>query len=149
MNEQLAVVSKLSQSTGISDAEQQYTAFLEHIYEAQEKLGLSFMGANGKLLSMTEILAKLQGKFGDLGGVKAWSELDEAFGEGSKLIQQLSKDTTGLTEIMDQLGSIKGIEDTAKMAESMVSPWQKVSAGIQAVKNCRWPGTVAGIKPPG
>ena len=42
MSEQLAILATLNKSTGISDAEMQYTAFLERAVEAQGKLGMSF-----------------------------------------------------------------------------------------------------------
>ena len=134
LDEQLAVVSTLSKSTGISDAEQQYTAFLEHVFEAQDKLNMSFTDSTGALLPMVDILGKLQNEFGNLQGVDAWQKLDDAFGDGSKLIQQLSKDTTGLNKTMLDLGKIDSIELAGKMAKETAGPWSKMASAINNVQ---------------
>ena len=134
MEEQLAIMATLSKSTGIADAEAQYTNFLEYAVAAQEKLGMSFTDSNGKLLPMLDIIGKLQGEFGDLSGADTWAILDDAFGDGSKLIQQLSKDTVGLGKTIDDLGKLKGMDEASKMAESMVDPWTQLSSGVNAVR---------------
>ena len=134
LDEQLAVVATLSKSTGISDAEQQYTAFLEQVFEAQDKLGMSFTDSTGALLPMVDILGKLQNEFGNLQGVEAWQMLDDAFGDGSKLIQQLSKDTSGLNKTMLDLGKINSIELAGEMAKEMAGPWSKMASAINNVQ---------------
>lgn len=132
MSEQLAVLATLSQSTGIADAEAQYTNFLEYAVSAQDKLGMSFVDSTGKLLPMMDILGKLQAEFGDLSGAKNWAMLDDAFGDGSKLIQQLSKDMVGLGRTMDDLGRITGMEEALEIAGAMTDPWAQLRSTIQA-----------------
>ena len=132
MSEQLAVLATLSQSTGIADAEAQYTNFLEYAVSAQDKLGMSFVDSTGKLLPMMNILGKLQAEFGDLSGAKNWAMLDDAFGDGSKLIQQLSKDMVGLGRTMDDLGRITGMEEALEVAGAMTDPWAQLGSTIQA-----------------
>lgn len=134
MEEQLAIMATLSKSTGIADAEAQYTNFLEYAVAAQDKLGMSFTDSNGKLLPMLDIIGKLQREFGDLSGADTWAILDDAFGDGSKLIQQLSKNTVGLGKTIDDLGKLKGMDEASKMAESMVDPWTQLGSGVNAVR---------------
>ena len=133
MQEQMSVLAVLGQSTGITEAEQQYTNFLEYVVSAQDKLGMSFIDSNGKLLPMLTILEMLQEEFGNLEGAETWAILDDAFGDGSKLIQQLSKDTEKLNTTMAEMGKIKNIDDAIAMAESMTDPWKQMSAGIKSV----------------
>ena len=134
MEEQMAVLATLSKSTGIADAEAQYTNFLEYAVAAQDKLGMSFTDSNGKLLPMLDIIGKLQGEFGDLSGANAWATLDDAFGDGAKLIQQLSKDTAGLGKTINDLGKVNGMTKAAEAAEAMTDPWQQLASGVNAVR---------------
>jgi len=147
MEEQLAVIATLSKSTGISDAEQQYTAFLEYAVAAQDKLGMSFTDSSGKLLPMLEILGKLQTEFGDLSGANAWAKLDEAFGDGSKLIQQLSKDTAGLGKTINDLGKVNGMAKAAEAAQAMTDPWQQLASGVNAVRIAMGQALLPAIEP--
>ena len=147
MEEQLAVIATLSKSTGISDAEQQYTAFLEYAVAAQDKLGMSFIDSSGKLLPMLNILGKLQAEFGDLSGANAWAKLDEAFGDGAKLIQQLSKDTAGLGKTINDLGKVNGMTKAAEAAEAMTDPWQQLASGVNAVRIAMGQALLPAIEP--
>lgn len=133
MGEQMAVIATLSKSTGISDAEQQYTAFLEYAFAAQDKLGMKFTDSNGKLLPMLDIIGKLQTQFGDLDGADTWAILDDAFGDGSKLIQQLSKDTTGLGKTINDLNNITGLDSVSDSAKGMIDPWKQLAGVFHAV----------------
>ncbi|MBO9497426.1 phage tail tape measure protein, partial [Thalassotalea sp. G20_0] len=134
MEEQLAIMATLSKSTGIADAEAQYTNFLEYAVAAQDKLGMSFTDSNGRLLPMLDILSKLQTEFGDLSGANTWAILDDAFGDGSKLIQQLSKDTVGLGKTISDLNNITSMSTAAEAAEAMTDPWQQLASSINAVR---------------
>ena len=148
MSEQLAILGTLSKSTGISDAEQQYTAFLERAVEAQDKLGMSFVDeSTGSLLSMVDILDKLTAQFGDMSGAESWAMLDEAFGDGSKLIQQLSKDTAGLGKTIKDLGKITGFERVSAAADTMTDPWKRLSGAVVAVKTSIGQALVPVIEP--
>ena len=134
MSEQLAVLATLAKSTGLSEAEQQYTNFLEYAVSAQEKLGMSFIDSTGSLLPMMQILDKLKRKFGDLRGANTWSVLDDAFGDGSKLLQQLSKDTEMLNKNISNINNISGLTEAFSMAKQMATPWEKLLQSIEAVK---------------
>ncbi len=134
MEEQMAVLATLGQSTGIAEAEQQYTNFLEYAVSAQDKLGMSFTDSNGNLLPMVTILQMLEDEFGNLESAETWAVLDDAFGDGSKLIQQLSKDTEGLNTTISEMGNIQGMDNAVGMAESMVDPWQQLAASLNAVR---------------
>ncbi|WP_067585299.1 phage tail tape measure protein [Endozoicomonas ascidiicola] len=147
MEEQLAVLATLGKSTGIADAEAQYTNFLEYAVAAQDKLGMSFTDSNGKLLPMLDIIGQLQGEFGDLSGADTWAVLDDAFGDGSKLIQQLSKDTVGLGKTINDLGNINGMTAAADAAEAMTDPWQQLTSAVNAVRIAMGQALLPAIEP--
>ena len=133
--EQMAVIGSLSSTMEGGDAGGRYKAFFENIGNASEKLGLKFTDTNGKVLPMLDIIAKLQGKFGDLRNAAADSKLVEAFGgEGAQVIGALAQDTDRLRGGIDQLGKVRGLEQAEKMAAAMVDPWQQFGAAVQALR---------------
>lgn len=133
--EQMAVIGSLSSTMEGGDAGGRYKAFFENIENASDKLGMKFTDTNGKVLPMLDILAKLQGKFGDLRGAAANAKLMEAFGgEGAQVIGALAQDTDRLKNGMDQLGKVRGLEQAEKMAQAMVDPWQQFSAAVTALR---------------
>lgn len=133
--EQMAVIGTLSSTMEGGDAGGRYKAFFENISNASEKLGMKFTDTNGKVLPMVDILAKLQGKFGDLRGAAANAKLVEAFGgEGAQVIGALASDTERFKNGLDQLGKVRGLEQAEKMAQAMVDPWQQFGAAVQALR---------------
>ncbi|SDQ55042.1 phage tail tape measure protein, TP901 family, core region [Pseudomonas sp. UC 17F4] len=133
--EQMAVIGTLSSTMEGGDAGGRYKAFFENIENASEKLGMKFTDTNGKVLPMLDILAKLEGKFGDLGNAAANNKLVEAFGgEGAQVIGALAKDTGRLRNGIEQLGKVRGLEQAEKMAKDMVDPWQQFGAAVQALR---------------
>lgn len=133
--EQMAVIGNLSSTMEGGDAGGRYKAFFENIGNASDKLGIKFTDTNGKVLPMLDIIAKLQGKFGDLRNAAADSKLVEAFGgEGAQVIGALAQDTDRLRSGIDQLGKIRGLEQAEKMAAAMVDPWQQFGAAVQALR---------------
>lgn len=133
--EQMAVLGSLSSTMESGDAGGRYKAFFENIGNASDKLGIKFTDTNGKVLPMLDILAKLQGKFGDLRNAAANSKLVEAFGgEGAQVIGALAQDTDRLKNGIDQLGKVRGLEQAEKMAAAMVDPWQQLGAAVQALR---------------
>ncbi|MGZ0703795.1 phage tail tape measure protein [Pseudomonas piscis] len=133
--EQMAVIGSLSSTMEGGDAGGRYKAFFENIENASEKLGMKFTDTNGKVLPMLDILAKLQGKFGDLRGAAANAKLMEAFGgEGAQVIGALAQDTDRLKNGIDQLGRVRGLEQAEKMAQAMVDPWQQFGAAVNALR---------------
>lgn len=133
--EQFAVIGSLSSTMEGGDAGGLYKSFFENIGAASEKLGMKFSDQNGQLMPMADILAKLEGKFGDLNSAAAGTKLTEAFGgEGARVITALSKDTDRFRSSLDKLGKVRGLEDAANMAKAMVDPWQQFAAAVEALR---------------
>ena len=96
---------------------------------------MKFNDQNGQLMPMADILAKLEGKFGDLNSAAAGAKLTEAFGgEGARVITALSKDTDRFKSSLDKLGQVRGLEDAANMAKAMVDPWQQFAKAVEALR---------------
>ncbi|WP_338580035.1 phage tail tape measure protein [Pseudomonas sp. ML2-2023-6] len=133
--EQFAVIGTLSSTMEGGDAGGLYKSFFENIGAASDKLGMKFNDQNGQLMPMAEILAKLEGKFGDLNSAAAGTKLTEAFGgEGARVITALAKDTDRFKNSLDKLGKVRGLEDAANMAKAMVDPWQQFAAAVEALR---------------
>ncbi|MCD5970431.1 phage tail tape measure protein [Pseudomonas quasicaspiana] len=133
--EQFAVIGTLSSTMEGGDAGGLYKSFFENIGAASEKLKLKFTEQNGQLMPMADILAKLEGKFGDLNSAAAGAKLTEAFGgEGARVITALAKDTDRFKNSLDQLGKVRGLENAKQMAEAMVDPWQKFGSAVIALR---------------
>ena len=133
--EQFAVIGSLSSTMEGGDAGGLYKSFFENIGAASEKLGMKFNNQNGQLMPMADILAKLEGKFGDLNSAAAGTKLTEAFGgEGARVITALAKDTDRFKNSLDKLGKVRGLEDAANMAKAMVDPWQQFAAAVEALR---------------
>ena len=133
--EQFAVIGTLSSTMEGGDAGGLYKSFFENIGAASDKLGMKFTEQNGQLMPMADILAKLEGKFGDLTSAAANTKLTEAFGgEGARVINALAKDTDRFKNGLEQLGKVRGLENAEKMAKAMVDPWQQFGAAVQALR---------------
>ncbi|WP_431078098.1 phage tail tape measure protein [Pseudomonas siliginis] len=133
--EQFAVIGTLSSTMEGGDAGGLYKSFFENIGAASEKLKMKFTDQNDQLMPMADILAKLEGKFGDLTSAAAGTKLTEAFGgEGARVINALAKDTDRFKNGLDQLGKVRGLENAEKMAKAMVDPWQQFGAAVEALR---------------
>ena len=133
--EQMAVLGTLGSSMEGGEAGGLYKAFFENVSGASEKLGMSFVDQQGKLLPMMDILDKLKGKFGDLSIEANGKKLRDAFGgEAARLITSLMGDTGRLKNGMEQLGNVRGLENAKSMAKDMVDPWQQFAAAVQALR---------------
>jgi TP901 family phage tail tape measure protein len=133
--EQFAVIGSLSSTMEGGDAGGLYKSFFENIGAASDKLGMKFNDQNGQLIPMADILAKLEGKFGDLNSAAAGTKLTEAFGgEGARVITALAKDTDRFKNSLDKLGQVRGLENAANMAKAMVDPWQQFAAAVEALR---------------
>ncbi|NNA92869.1 phage tail tape measure protein [Pseudomonas gessardii] len=133
--EQMAVLGTLGSSMEGGEAGGLYKAFFENVSGASEKLGMSFVDQQGKLLPMMDILDKLKGKFGDLSIEANGKKLRDAFGgEAARLITSLMGDTGRLKNGMEQLGNVRGLENAKNMAKDMVDPWQQFAAAVQALR---------------
>lgn len=135
LDEQLAVLGQLSRTLG-TEASSAYEGFMTGAIDGAKKLGLSFTDATGKMLSMPEMLAKLQGKYGKSleGNLKAQAELDEAFGDSSAVVKQLYGNVALLQRNIAELGGADGLKRTQEMATKMVKPWDRFIAILTAIK---------------
>ncbi|HAS1454660.1 phage tail tape measure protein [Enterobacter hormaechei] len=135
LDEQLAVLGQLSRTLG-TEASSAYEGFMTGAIDGAKKLGLSFTDATGKILSMPEMLAKLQGKYGKSleGNLKAQAELDEAFGDSSAVVKQLYGNVALLQRNITELGGADGLKRTQEMAVKMVKPWDRFIAILTAIK---------------
>lgn len=133
--EQMAVLGTLGSTMEGGEAGGLYKAFFENISGASEKLGMSFVDQQGKLLPMMDILDKLKGKFGDLSIEANGKKMRDAFGgEAARLITTLMGDTDRLKNGMERLGNVRGLENAERMAKDMVDPWQQFGAAVQALR---------------
>ncbi|ENZ7339436.1 phage tail tape measure protein [Klebsiella aerogenes] len=135
LDEQLAVLGQLSRTLG-TEASSAYEGFMTGAIDGAKKLGLSFTDATGKMLSMPEMLIKLQGKYGKSleGNLKAQAELDAAFGDSSAVVKQLYGNVAWLQRNITELGGADGLRRTQEMATKMVKPWDRFVAILQAIK---------------
>ncbi|MBC3197833.1 phage tail tape measure protein [Pseudomonas poae] len=133
--EQMAVLGTLGSTMDGGEAGGLYKSFFENVSGASEKLGMSFVDQQGKLLPMMDILDKLKGKFGDLSIEANGKKLRDAFGgEAARLITTLMGDTGRLKNGMEQLGNVRGLENAERMAKNMVDPWQQFGTAVQALR---------------
>jgi TP901 family phage tail tape measure protein len=133
--EQFAVIGSLSSTMEGGDAGGRYKAFFENLGAASQKMGMKFTDSQGKALPILDIMAKLEGKLGDLTSASASAKLMEAFGgEGAQVIGALAKDSDRLRNSMDKLGKVRGLEEAKNMADAMVDPWQQFGAAVEALR---------------
>ncbi|MDQ2129524.1 phage tail tape measure protein [Leclercia adecarboxylata] len=135
IDEQLAVLGQLSRSLG-SEASGAYESFMNSAVDGAKKLGLSFKDAQGNMLSMPDMLIKLQGKYGKSleGNLKAQKELDDAFGDSSAVVKQLYGNIDSLQRNITELGGSDGLKRTQEMAAKMVRPWDRFVAILNAAQ---------------
>ncbi|PPS50415.1 phage tail tape measure protein [Citrobacter braakii] len=135
IDEQLAVLGQLSRTLG-TEASSAYEQFMNGAGEGAKKLGMSFKDAQGNMLSMPEMLIKLQGKYGKSleGNLKAQKELDDAFGDSSAVVKQLYGNIDSLQRNITELGGSDGLKRTQEMAAKMVKPWDRFVAILNAAQ---------------
>ncbi|VGA08762.1 phage tail tape measure protein [Klebsiella quasipneumoniae] len=135
MNEQLAVMGELSRTLG-TEASSAYEGFMTSAIGGGKKLGLSFTDTAGKMLSMPDILTKLQGKYGQSleGNLKAQKELDDAFGDSSAVVKQLYGNVSVLQRNITELGGADGLKRTQEAAAKLVKPMDRFMAIIRAIQ---------------
>lgn len=133
--EQFAVIGTLSSTMEGGDAGGRLKAFFENAANGAKTLGVKLTDAKGNMLPIMDVLAKLQGKLGDLTTASANAKLLAAFGgEGAQVIGALAKDTDRLKNGIAELGKVRGLESAEKMAQAMVDPWQQFGAAVQALR---------------
>lgn len=135
MDEQLAVLGQLQRTLG-TEASSAYEGFMTGAIDGAKKLGLSFTDVNGKMLSMPDILTKLQSKYGKSleGNLKAQAELDAAFGDSSAVVKHLYGNVALLQRNITELGGSDGLKRTEEMASKMVKPWDRFVEILKAIQ---------------
>lgn len=129
LEEQLAILGMLQATMSGSEAGTKYTAFLNSVGKAGQKLGLNFTDANNRLLSMPEILEQLKNKFGETLDVSEKLQLQEAFGteEAVKLIDLLYNKTGDLQSNILTLYNTMGQGEN--IANNMINTMTSVDDG--------------------
>jgi len=121
--EQLAVLGMLQATMPGGEAGTKYRSFVQNAARAGERLGLSFVDANGQLLGIVEILDLLRGKYGETLTAMQKQEISKAFGtmEAVALIDLLYGKVDTLRGNVDNLGiSLRqGTMFTENMASAM------------------------------
>lgn len=121
--EQLAILGQLQLTMSGSEAATKYRSFIGAAAGASEKLGVSFMDANDKLLSMPEILDVLHDKYGDTLDAMETQEMKKAFGtdEAIAMIQLLYPEMDSLKKNIGSMGEAlkTGMTTTERMADIM------------------------------
>ncbi|EAU0482806.1 phage tail tape measure protein [Salmonella enterica] len=135
LDEQLAVLGQLNRTLG-TEASSAYESFMTGAVEGAKKLGLSFTDATGKMLSMPEMLIKLQNKYGKSldGNLKAQAELDAAFGDSSAVVKHLYGNVALLQRNITELGGSDGLKRTQEMASKLVKPWDRFVQILKAIQ---------------
>lgn len=133
--EQFAVLGKLQSTWGGAVAGTAYKSFLASVGKAQKTLGLNFTNKDGTMKGITEILQLIRGKYGDLSKMDDLDLVQKAFGDqASGVVKLLIKDIDGLRSNIDELGSIKGMDNAIKMAQAMADPWEQAAAIINGIR---------------
>lgn len=133
--EQMAVLGMLQSTMGGSEAGTKYKAFLAGVGNAQKELGLKFTDKSGNMLGVEAILGKIKGKFGDTLDVKESDLLKKAFGsdEAVSMIKLLLNDTAGLSQNIDALGKVTGMDKARQMAGKMTDVWGRAGASFNVM----------------
>ncbi|WP_257720402.1 phage tail tape measure protein [Candidatus Sodalis pierantonius] len=135
LNEQLAALGMLEKILG-TEASSSYESFYKVAEDGAKQLGMSFVNSAGQMLSLPEMLTKLQGHYGASieGNLKAQAELDKAFGDGANVIKQLYGNTDVLNKHIHALGSNDGLKRAREMAEKMIVPRDRLAAIWTAIR---------------
>ncbi|AHF77568.1 Phage tail tape measure protein [Sodalis praecaptivus] len=135
MDEQLAVLGQLRRTLG-TEASSAYEGFMTSAIAGAKKLGLTFTDVNGKILSMPDMLTKLQNKYGQSleGNLQAQAALDAAFGDSAAVVKHLYGNVALLQRNITALGGADGLKRTQEMAAGMVKPWDRFVEILKAIQ---------------
>lgn len=132
--EQFAVIGNLQNVFEGGLAGTKYAAFLKTAIKAQDKLGLSFLDSQGKMLPIIDILEKIKRKYGDLNGnSKALNELQTAFGTKeavdliSNLLPKVDSLKADIAEI-DNIDNMKSLDDAMAISKTVTDSWMRFQA---------------------
>lgn len=136
VSEQFAILGQLQATMSGSEAGTKYKSFLAGVGGAQKALGLSFTDAAGKMKSTPEILNLIRNKYGDLSKVADSDLIKKAFGsdEAVAMIKLLINNTDTLQSNIEAIGNTRGLDYAVNMAKSMVDPWERLTAYMDAIR---------------
>ncbi|WP_109079248.1 phage tail tape measure protein [Aggregatibacter kilianii] len=135
--EQLAVIGNLQNVFEGGLAGTKYAAFLKTAVKAQDKLGLSFLDSQGKMLPVVNILEKIKGKYGDLKGKsKALKELQDAFGtkDAVEMISTLLPKLDTLKTDIDEIDGMKSLDEAMAISKTVTDSWMRFQSIFQNIK---------------
>lgn len=135
IDEQLAVLGELQRTLG-GESSGAYEAFLKTATDSGKKLGLSFVNASGQMLSIPEMLDKLQAKYGKSieGNLKAQKEIEAAFGDSAVVVKQLYGNVDILRKNIGFLGASDGMKRTTEQAAKLANPWERLMSIWQSIR---------------
>ncbi|BBG59469.1 phage tail tape measure protein [Providencia rustigianii] len=135
IDEQLAVLGELQRTLG-GESSGAYEAFLKTATDSGKKLGLSFVNASGQMLSMPEMLDKLQAKYGTSieGNLKAQKEIEAAFGDSAVVVKQLYGNVDILRKNIGFLGASDGMKRTTEQAAKLANPWERLMSIWKSIR---------------
>ncbi|MEY0164436.1 phage tail tape measure protein [Providencia rettgeri] len=135
IDEQLAVLGELQRTLG-GESSGAYEAFLKTATDSGKKLGMSFVNASGQMLSMPEMLDKLQAKYGKSieGNLKAQKEIEAAFGDSAVVVKQLYGNVDILRKNIGFLGASDGMKRTTEQAAKLANPWERLMSIWQSIR---------------
>lgn len=137
LQEQMAIMGTLQATMEGGASATKYQAFLRGVGKAQKELGMSFVDSNGQMLPMIQILEKIQSRYGKLDSVQSdIDKFNKAFGsdQATQMIQLLLKDVDGLSNSINMLGKVKGMEQAEKMAASMTDQSQRLAQSWYVIR---------------
>lgn len=135
IDEQLAVLGELQRSLG-TESSGAYESFLSGATDGAKKLGLSFVNASGQMLTMPEMLEKLQGKYGKsiAGNLKAQKEIEDAFGDSAIVVKSLFNNVEVLRKNITALGGDDGMKRATEMASMLANPWERLLSIWESIR---------------
>lgn len=135
IDEQLAVLGELQRTLG-GESSSAYEAFMKTAADGARNLGLSFVNASGQMLSMPEMLDKLQTKYGASieGNLKAQKEIEAAFGDSAVVVKRLYGNVDILRKNIGFLGASDGMKRTTEQAEKLANPWERLMSIWQSIR---------------
>lgn len=123
LQEQLTILGMLQATMSGSEAGTKYKAMMQSAAGAGQKLGLQFMDSNKQLLSMTDIITTMKGKYGDTLDAMEKMEIQKAFGtqEAVAVLDLLYGKVGDLTGNITSIGAVlgQGTAATKAMADTM------------------------------
>ena len=132
----MAVLGTLQATMSGSEAGTKYASFLAGVGKAQSALGLEFTDSAGRMLPMVNILSEIKGKFGDVIDVAEGDQLAKAFGSknATALIDLLMPKIDGLSDSINSLGQVTGMQKAEEMAMAMTDQSERLSASWYVIR---------------